>query len=260
MPEKYYEILSLGFRYWFTLLGVLIVWRSFRWLRHDRAEKHRRIRQLPDAGTIGEMVVLEGNDEFPEGTTIPVPWEGVLGFVRSCDMVLPVSGVARQHADFSFRNGDGLMVVPRHGCVVEIDGEKITGRKAAKVHTMHHGSCLRIGEALLRLRVFMGLETERFARTLPEDEPNNPVAAPQGQGMPMRETPYPMQGQDAQGYATGIRAVSAAGAKCAGVRAISTAESAAAGRSSAFCDAHAPEKEGSPWLSTGKGGGIPGII
>ena len=201
MPEKYYEILSLGFRYWFTLLGVLIVWRSFRWLRHDRAEKHRRIRQLPDAGTIGEMVVLEGNDELPEGTTIPVPWEGVLGFVRICDMVLPVSGVARQHADFSFRNGDGLMVVPRHGCVVEIDGEKITGRKAAKVHTMHHGSCLRIGEALLRLRVFMGLETERFARTLPEDESNNPVAAPQGQGMPMRETPYPMQGQDAQGYA-----------------------------------------------------------
>ena len=47
----------------------------------------------------------------------------------------------------------------------------------------------------------MGLETERFARTLPEDESNNPVAAPQGEAMPMRETPYSMQGQDAQGYA-----------------------------------------------------------
>ena len=33
MPDDLYEILSLGMRYWFLLLGALIVWRSFRWLR-----------------------------------------------------------------------------------------------------------------------------------------------------------------------------------------------------------------------------------
>ena len=83
MPDEIYEIISLAARYWFALLGLLIVWRSFSWLRKDRRAKHRRLRQLPDAGMIGELVVLHGSDELPEGTAIPVPREGVLGFVRT---------------------------------------------------------------------------------------------------------------------------------------------------------------------------------
>ena len=109
MPDEIYEIISLAARYWFALLGLLIVWRSFSWLRKDRRAKHRRLRQLPDAGMIGELVVLHGSDELPEGTAIPVPREGVLGFVRTCDVVVPVEGVARQHIDFTFQDGKGGM-------------------------------------------------------------------------------------------------------------------------------------------------------
>lgn len=170
MPENIYEIISLGARYWFALLGLLIVWRSFRWLRRDRREKHRRLKQLPDAGMIGEMVVLAGSDDLPEGGTLPVPREGILGYVRGCDLVVPVDGVARQHCDFSFRNGDGLLIFPRHGCQATVDGEIIRTRKDARQHPMQHGSRLQVGEATLRLRVFMGLECERPAQVLPDEE------------------------------------------------------------------------------------------
>ncbi len=173
MPEAYYEILALGARYWFVLLGVMIVLRAFLWLRKDRREKHRRLRQLPDAGTIGEMVVLEGSEELPEGEAIPVPWEGVMGFVRGCDLIVPVNGVAPKHCDVSFKNGIGLMVFPYRGCTAEVDGEPVTNRKSGKEHPMHHGSILKIGEATLRLRVFMGLETDRPA-TMQADEDEVP--------------------------------------------------------------------------------------
>lgn len=58
MPSNVYEILALTLRYWFVLLGVVIVLRTFSWLRHDRKEKHRRLRELPDAGTVGAFFVL----------------------------------------------------------------------------------------------------------------------------------------------------------------------------------------------------------
>ena len=170
MPEAYYEILALGARYWFVLLGVMIVLRAFLWLRKDRREKHRRLRQLPDAGTIGEMVVLEGSEELPEGEAIPVPWEGVMGFVRGCDLIVPVNGVAPKHCDVSFKNGVGLMVFPYRGCTAEVDGELVTNRRSGTEHPMHHGSILKIGEATLRLRVFMGLETDRPATMQADDD------------------------------------------------------------------------------------------
>lgn len=173
MPEEIYEVIALGARYWFVLLGGLIVWRSFRWLRKDRRAKHRRLRQLPDAGMVGEMVVLAGSDELPEGMTVPVPREGTLGFVRTCDMVVPVEGVAKRHLDFSFRNGVGLVVYPWRGCACVVDGQRLTCRDRCSRYPMHHGSRLEIGDAVLRLRVFAGLETARSVTLLP-DLPEEP--------------------------------------------------------------------------------------
>ncbi len=187
MPEEIYEVIALGARYWFALLGGLIVWRSFRWLRKDRRAKHRRLRQLPDAGMVGEMVVLAGSDELPEGMTIPVPREGTLGFVRTCDMVVPVEGVAKRHLDFSFRNGVGLVVYPWRGCACVVDGQRLTSRDRCSRYPMHHGSRLEIGDAVLRLRVFAGLETARSVTLLPdppeEQEPREQSAPAWPEGM-----------------------------------------------------------------------------
>lgn len=153
MPEDIYELISLGARYWFALLGVLIVLRSFSWLRKDRRAKHKRLKRLPDAGMIGEMVVLRGSDELPEGCAIPVPREGTLGFLRTCDMVVPVDGVAPHHIDFAFQDGRGLLLFPWNGCECTMDGEELTARSKTKHFPMHHGSRLQVGDALLRLRL-----------------------------------------------------------------------------------------------------------
>ena len=185
MPDEIYEIISLAARYWFALLGLLIVWRSFSWLRKDHRAKHRRLRQLPDAGMIGEMVVLQGSDELPEGTAIPVPREGVLGFVRTCDVVVPVEGVARQHIDFTFQDGKGLLLFPLRGCECVMDDMPLDHRSKTAKYPMHHGSRLTVGGAVLRLRLFAGLETERH----PALYGDAPESAPQ-QPLDWQQSPY----------------------------------------------------------------------
>ena len=160
MPADIYEIIALGARWWFLLLGALIVLRAFGWLRRDNRRTKRRLRQLPDAGMIGEMVVVAGCDELEEGMVIPVPREGPLGCFRSCDVVVPADGVAPQHCEFSFADGKGLLIYPRRRCSVMVDGEEFAGLRRAKKHPMTHGSRLQIGDAVLRLRLFEGLETE----------------------------------------------------------------------------------------------------
>ena len=160
MSEQLYEVISLGARYWFALLGVLIVMRSFIWLFKDRRAKHERLRQLPDAGMIGELVVLEGTEDLPENTVLPVPREGILGFVRSCDIVVPCPGVARHHLDFTYHDKYGLLLYPRGHQTCEVNGMPMTRRDSAKAFAMHHGMQLRVGEALLRLRLFAGLDEE----------------------------------------------------------------------------------------------------
>lgn len=198
MPDDLYEILSLGMRYWFLLLGALIVWRSFRWLRKDRREKHRRLRQLPDAGMIGELVVLVGSDELPEGTAIPVPREGVLGFLRTCDVVVPVSGVAGHHIDFSFQDSKGLLITPWRGQTCQVDADELTHRSRASRYPMHHGSRLFVGDAVLRLRLFAGLETSAHAAFAPDAPENDapPAAA-------WQDTPYVYHQQPAAWGDTG---------------------------------------------------------
>ena len=189
MPQDIYTILALASRYWFAFLGVLIVWRSFSWLRKDRRLKHKRLKTLPDAGMIGELVVLQGSDDLPEDSFLPVPREGTLGYLRTCDVVVPINGVARQHLDFMFADGQGLIVQPRRGCSCMVDGELIVDRRAARAFPMRHNSLLSIGDAILKLRLFAGLDAPYPADYLPEEEPWQPSP---GEGMPS----YPMPPYD----------------------------------------------------------------
>ena len=157
MSADLYEVISLAARYFFALLGVLIVLRAYAWLLSDRNEKHRRLRELPDAGMVGELVVLSGSD-LPEGTGISLPREGVLGSVRSCDLFLPASGVRRKHLSFSFQPGLGLLVHPFSGCEVFVNDMRVSCRGKDSEVPMGHGSFLRVGSALLRLRLYAGMD------------------------------------------------------------------------------------------------------
>ncbi len=167
MPANVYEVISLGMRYVFTLLGVMIVLRTFSWLRKDRRQNHKRLRQLPDAGTIGVLVVVFGSKDLPEGTMISVPHEGVLGCLRGCDIVVPAEGVAKKHLDFTFVDGEGLYIHPYRGCPCTVDGVELRTKRDSRQYPMQHGSLLTIGEATLRLGVFAGLDVQQYVPTEP---------------------------------------------------------------------------------------------
>ncbi len=167
MSAELFEVLSLAARYLFVLLGALIVLRAFLWLLSERVEARGQRRRMRDSGFIGEMVVLSGGPGLREGTVIPVPWEGSLGSVRSCDMVVPCAGVRRRHLWFSWEEGAGLHIQPLSGCEAVTDQVSVDCRSWKKTPPMVHGSFLQVGSALLRLRVFAGLDS---AAGFPEDE------------------------------------------------------------------------------------------
>ena len=160
MPTLDYEIIAKLMSYVFTFLGLLIVFRSFIWLRKDQIQTRKRLKALPDAGAIGLLTVLRGSSELPEGTVLSVPSEGVLGFVRSCDVVVPVDQVVARHLDFSFREGHGLYVYPRRGCPVHVDEVPVESHQQSREQPMLHGSVLRVGDAVLQLGVFAGLRVD----------------------------------------------------------------------------------------------------
>ena len=176
MPSQLYEILAQGASYWFAFLGVVIVWRSFAWLRKDGRARRKRVRQLPDAGLIGEMVVVQGAGELPEGTALPLPLEGVMGSLRLCDVFLPVEGAAGKHLTFRFIKGKGLVIEPWPHQRVWVDGEEYTHR--GKHPIMLHGSRLQIGQVVLRMRLFMGVEAGRTAQRQRYMEPEKPMYQP----------------------------------------------------------------------------------
>lgn len=178
MPEAIYEILSLAMRYWFVLLGVLIVLRSFWWLWKDHRATAARRHALPDAGSIGEFVVESDAPQLPQDTLLPVPAEGTLGSIRSCDIVVPAPDVLPRHLDVTFRNGVGLIVTPGYGCTCYVDGYEIATPRDGAAHPLQHNSTLIVGQAQLRLRVFAGLDVDdvrAYATPMPDypDAPPN---------------------------------------------------------------------------------------
>lgn len=201
MASLDYAILAKLMSYVFTLLGALIVWRTFSWLRKDQRETRRRLKALPDAGTIGILTVLKGSSELEEGTIIPVPPEGVLGFVRTCDIVVPVNDVVSQHLDFTFRNGKGLYIYPRRGCPAAVDGVTLDSRADSRRYPMQHGSILSVGEAVLQLGVFAGLDVRQTSGVWLESTPPEPLTPPSPEPVmppelhqPFRHSaPYPAQ-------------------------------------------------------------------
>lgn len=161
MPSQIYEVVAQGARYWFLFLMVLIAWRSWRWYRRDKRQMKKRLRLLPDAGYVGEMVVMNDGGPLKRGAVFPVPWEGTLGALRTNDICLPFPGVARKHLWFRFDEGVGLRVEPFGKNQADVDGTDASRRQPLY---MAHGSYLLVGDVELRLRLFAGFESVGRAR------------------------------------------------------------------------------------------------
>ena len=154
-PELY-AVLSLAARYLFALLALLSLLHFLRSHAADRRERRQALRSSPGAGTVGELVVLRGSGELEPETWLPVPREGVLGSLRSCDLVIPCEGVEKNHLDFSWQDGQGLLLMPRSGCEVTVDGQTADCRSRGGI-LLRHGSILQAGRAALRFQVFTAL-------------------------------------------------------------------------------------------------------
>ena len=146
MSDEAYEILALLMRYVFALIGALIVFRSFVWLRKDARAYRKEMRILPDAGLIGEIVDLD------TGKAQPLPREGVIGSSRECDIRVKGDYVLRRHARFEFEEGKGLKIIPARRGLTLLAGVEMRGPGYAL-----HGTQLGIGSHTLRVRLFAGL-------------------------------------------------------------------------------------------------------
>lgn len=187
VSPEIYSVLSVGSRWLFAFFALMLLVFAFGWHRADRRENRERFKHLPGAGTVGELAVLSGSDELPRETWFPVPREGVLGSLRSCDLVIPCPGVSSHHLDFYWQDGTGLMIRPRAGCHVLVDGVPVSRRGAFADTPLLHGSVLQVGSAVLRLQLFSALaDTNRTfipARPVPGQEnggtfPPVPVPGP----------------------------------------------------------------------------------
>lgn len=147
MQPDIYELVALGMRYWFVLLGVIILLRAAAWALKDHRAYRRTLMALPDAGLMGEIVNIE------TGEAQPLPREGVIGSGRTCDVRLP--GLRAREVEFMLKEGTGVHVMPchmRHAAV--LDGQALNRRKSWAAH----GSRLSLPGYYLRFRLFAGLD------------------------------------------------------------------------------------------------------
>ena len=210
-PEIYKVILQSS-RYLFAFFALMLLFFAAAWLYDERRKRRDRLRYLPEAGNIGEMVVISGSDQLPVDTWFPIPREGVLGSLRSCDLVVPCPGVHARHLAFSWQDGTGLIIKPFPGCETFVDGISLITAEKSDMPVMVHGSCLQVGSAVLRLQLLSALEhTNRtFAASAPSPEYADAFAAQQTQPYaPFPQEPVlhfadpPVQGYMDQPYSPG---------------------------------------------------------
>ena len=175
LSEDIWNILYTVSRYLFPLLAFSLVFVLLLYILSESANRRERVRSLPGSGTVGELIVLSGGRDLVANTWFPVPREGVLGSIRSCDLVIPCPGVKTKHLDFSWEDGQGLLIRPRTGCEALINGTPVTCRSDASAVPLTHGAVLQVGDAVLRLHLFAALDnTVNTASPVSQELPSVP--------------------------------------------------------------------------------------
>lgn len=160
MTQAWYQVLSMLFGYVSAAIILLIVLLALRKYASDRALWRRVSRDLPQAGAVGQLRVLEGGRRL--GTEIRVPYEGTMGASHSCDVCIPARKVHMRSA-FFWMESDGLHMVALHRDGFLVDDVPVEPGDEA---VLHHGAVLRVGQARLALTLY----SSRRLRTV-EDGP-----------------------------------------------------------------------------------------
>ena len=182
VSAEVYEVISLAARYFFALFIAFLALRGLSQTLAERREEQEQLRHLPGAGTVGELVVVSGGQHLDAETWFPVPREGVLGSLRTCDLAVEARGVAGHHLDFCWKDGVGLLLKPRRGCQVFVNDQPLDESSAPETVPLTHGAILRIGEASLRFLVFAALDPTGGRFTAPAAEQSLAAVPPSPPG------------------------------------------------------------------------------
>lgn len=150
MTQAWVQVLSLLFGYVSAAIILLIVLLALRKYASDRALWRRVRRELPQAGAVGQLVVLDGGRRLRLGEEISVPYEGTMGASHSCDVCIPARKVHMRSAFFWMEN-DGLHMVALHRDGFLADDVPVEPGDEA---VLRHGAVLRVGEAKLSLSLY----------------------------------------------------------------------------------------------------------
>ena len=150
MTQAWVQVLSLLFGYVSAAIILLIVLLALRKYASDRALWRRVRRELPQAGAVGQLVVLCGGRRLRLGEEIPVPYEGTMGASHSCDVCIPARKVHMRSAFFWMEN-DGLHMVALHRDGFLADDVPVEPGDEA---VLRDGAVLRVGEARLSLSLY----------------------------------------------------------------------------------------------------------
>ncbi len=241
-PDDIYRVS----RYLFPFLSLLAALSALGWLHAENKERRERLRAVPAAGIVGELLVLSGSDELPAQTWFPVEREGVLGSVRSCDLVVPCSGVKARHLDYFWRDGVGLIIRPRSGCKAFVDGFLLDCRSDVLSHPLTHGACLQVGQAVLRLQVRKALDLSfsGASAAAPSAEPD-PISAESSRTVPDFPGPFPASPD----WAPAAGGVPGPDPRILSAESISPAAPAPyTGASGSFCPPVSVQSAGEPWM------------
>lgn len=186
-------------RYVFIVLCGLIVLIALRRLARDNHHYKKQMDALPDAGFVGEMIVLD------TGKSAPLPREGLIGTARRCDVRVRHKKTKRFLAGFRFIDGKGLEITPRFGVSALLNGEHF-----AKGDCALHGDILSLNGVEIKVRLFAGLNVPRRQRSMSAAfdgdnadfyDTDNPFFNEVYMPVENRQ-PYPQQ-PDPQGYPNG---------------------------------------------------------
>ena len=146
MTNAWYQVLSLGFGDVSCAIAVVCVLCALGKFLKDR-KLHRRVRKsTPRVGGAGVLrVMTAGLRRLPAGTQIRVPYEGILGCLRSCDVYIPYRKVHMRSA-FFWMEGDGLHMVALHRDGFVVDDVPVEPGDEA---ILEDGAILQIGEVKL---------------------------------------------------------------------------------------------------------------
>ena len=150
MTQAWVQVLSMLFGYASAAIILLIVLLALRKYAADRALWRRVRRDLPQAGAVGQLVVLCGGRRLGAGEEIRVPYEGTMGASHSCDVCISARKVHMRSA-FFWMESDGLHMVALHRDGFLVDDVPVEPGDEA---VLRHGAVLRVGEAKLALTLY----------------------------------------------------------------------------------------------------------